>query len=76
LSLDPQLKHRQYFWEVDHPVIGQHKFDAEAFELPESPRRLRMAAPLIGQHNEQICTQILGMSDEEFVELLNEGVFE
>jgi len=76
LSLDPQLKTRQYFWEVDHPVMGKNKFESEAFELPDSPRRMRMPAPLIGQHNEYICTKILGMSDMEFVKLLNQGVFE
>ena len=76
LSLDPQLKTRQYFWEVDHPIMGKNKFESEAFELPDSPRRMRMPAPLIGQHNEYVCTKILGMSDEEFVKLLNQGVFE
>jgi hypothetical protein len=35
-----------------------------------------MPAPCIGEHNHYVYTEILGISDEEFVELLSEGVFE
>jgi crotonobetainyl-CoA:carnitine CoA-transferase CaiB-like acyl-CoA transferase len=37
---------------------------------------LRMPAPCLGEHTEYVCTRILGMSDEEFVDLFTEGVFE
>ena len=73
---DPQLKHRGYFWEVDHPVIGRHLLESQAFQLPKSPRKLRMPSPCIGEHNEYVCREILKLPDEEFVELLSEGVFE
>jgi len=73
---DPQLKHRGYFWEVDHPVIGRHLLESQAFQLSKSPRRLRMPSPCMGEHNEYVCCEILKLSDEEFVELLSEGVFE
>ena len=73
---DPQLKHRGYFWEVDHPVIGKHLLESQAFQLSKSPRRLRMPAPRMGEHNEYVCCEILKLPDEEFVELLSEGVFE
>ena len=29
---------------------------------------------MIGEHNEYVCTQLLGISDEEFVGLMAEGV--
>ena len=35
-----------------------------------------MPAPCLGEHTEYICTRMLGMSDNEFVELMQEGVFE
>lgn len=76
ISLDPQLKEFEYFWEMDHPVIGKHQLEAHAFRLSKSPRKLRMRAPCIGEHNECVCREILGFTDDEFVELLNEGVFE
>jgi benzylsuccinate CoA-transferase BbsF subunit len=76
LYQDPQLCHRSHYWEVDHPVLGRRKFESQAFKLSKTPCQLRMPAPLIGQHNEYVCTEILNMTDEEFVELLNEGALE
>jgi crotonobetainyl-CoA:carnitine CoA-transferase CaiB-like acyl-CoA transferase len=73
---DPQLKGFGYFWEVDHPVIGKHKVEAHAFRLSKTPRRLRTPAPCMGEHTECVCREILNLKDDEFVELLNEGVFE
>ena len=32
--------------------------------------------PLIGEHNEYICKEILGMSDEEFIQMIQEEVLE
>ena len=36
----------------------------------------RMPAPLLGQHSEYVCTKLLGMSDEEFTKLVDEGLAE
>ena len=73
---DPQLKRFGYFWEVSHPVIGNHRLESHAFNMPKTPRKLRMPAPCMGEHTEYICCEILHLSDEEFVELLADGVFE
>ncbi len=35
----------------------------------------RTAAPCLDEHTEYVYTTILGMSDEEFIESLNEGAF-
>jgi len=34
------------------------------------------SAPLLGEHNELICKQILGMSDDEIADLVVEGILE
>jgi len=73
---DPQLKQFGYFWEVDHPVAGKHKLESHAFNLPKAPRKLKMPAPCMGEHTEYVCREILKLPDEEFVELLADGVFE
>lgn len=73
---DPQLEHRHHFWYLDHPEMGVCAYDGPPFILSETPAELRTPAPLLGEHTEYVCTNILGMSDEEFVELLSEGVFE
>lgn len=76
LYSDPQLKHRGYFWEVVHPVVGRHQLESHAFDLPKTPRKLRMPAPCMGEHTEYVCREILELSDEDFRSLLTDGVFE
>jgi len=71
---DPQLRHREHFQVLEHPEIGRHSYEMPAFRLSQTPARLRTAAPCLGQHNEYVCRELLGMSDGEFVQLLNEGV--
>ena len=73
---DPQLAKRNYFWEMEHPEMRSFSHLGNPFELTETPARPRMPAPCLGEHNEYICTKILGMSDEEFLDLLTKGVFE
>jgi benzylsuccinate CoA-transferase BbsF subunit len=73
---DPQLKHRHHFWYLNHPEMGLCAYDGPPFKLSETPAELRMPAPCLGEHTEYVCTQILGMSDQEFIGLLTEGVFE
>lgn len=76
LPEDPQLAHRHYFRQLEHPEIGMHNYEAAGFTLSKTPTEIRMPGPLLGQHNYSVCREILGMSDEEFVDLLNQGVLE
>ena len=73
---DPQLRHRHHFWKLKHPVIGEHSYEEEAFRLSKTPAELTMPGPCLGEHNEYVCTEILSMSDEEFLDLLREGVIQ
>ena len=75
LEHDPQLKHRHFFWELDHPEIGRYRAPGPPFILSKSPYELRRA-PLLGEHNEYALKEILGMSDEEIAELVVEGAVE
>jgi crotonobetainyl-CoA:carnitine CoA-transferase CaiB-like acyl-CoA transferase len=72
---DPQLAARHYFQPVQHREIGQMLQQAWPIELSRSPRQTR-PAPCLGEHNEYVCTKILGLSDAQFVDYLNSGVFE
>jgi benzylsuccinate CoA-transferase BbsF subunit len=73
---DPQLAYRHYFWQLEHPEIGRHNYEGPGFILSKTPAEIERPAPLMGQHTEYVCREILGMSDEEFVDLLSQGVFE
>ncbi len=71
---DPQLKHRNFFWELDHKVIGTYSHLGQTSILSKTPAEPQMPAPCLGEHTEYVCTNLLNMSDEEFIELLSAGV--
>ena len=69
---DEHLKARGYYVYLDHPEAGITAYDGPPFRLSKTPGVLRSPAPLLGQHNELVCKEILGMSDEEIAEALIE----
>jgi benzylsuccinate CoA-transferase BbsF subunit len=73
---DPQLKQRNLFWKMKHPEMGEFTHLGESFMLSKTPSKAFSPSPLLGEHTEQICTELLGMKDEEFVTLMADGVFE
>ncbi len=76
LDYDEHLKARGYYVYLDHPETGRAAYDGPPFRLSKTPGQLRSPAPLLGQHTEQVCKEILGLSDEEIAELLVEGVLQ
>ncbi|MFC1966673.1 CaiB/BaiF CoA transferase family protein [Chloroflexota bacterium] len=75
LEYDPQLKHRHFFCELEHPEIGKYRAYRPSFMLSKCPYELRRA-PLLGEHNEYVLKEVIGMSDEEIAELVMEGIVE
>lgn len=76
LHRDPQLAVRHHFWTLSHEEIGDSTYDSMGSILSETPAELNKAAPVLGQDNYQVCTEILGLSDDEFIDLVNSGVLE
>lgn len=70
---DAQLKHREYFQYLEHSVIGRHAYDAPSGRLSKTPWQMR-PGPCIGQDNEYVLKELLGLSDDEIADLLIEGV--
>jgi benzylsuccinate CoA-transferase BbsF subunit len=73
---DPQLRQRNIFWPMDHSEMGMFTHLGQSFELSKTPAQAYSPSPLLGQDTEFVCTRILGMSDEEFVDLMQMGVLE
>ncbi len=73
---DPQLKHRQHYQYLEHPVIGVYASDRSELNLSRTPGSLDQAAPLMGQHTENVLTDILGLSTEEYQSLKEDSVLE
>ncbi len=73
---DPQLRQRGLFWPMDHPEMGLFTHLGQSFQMSGTPARARRPSPRLGEHTEYICTQLLGMADEEFAALAGAGLFE
>ncbi|MBN2098682.1 MAG: CoA transferase [Dehalococcoidia bacterium] len=71
---DPQLKWLGSMVELDHPVSGKRLYPGVPFRMSGAPPVRSMAAPLLGQHTEEICRELLKMSDEEVQRLIKEDV--
>lgn len=65
---DPQVKHRDLFVEVDHPMTGKVKYPGRPFVMEETPWALRRPAPLLGQHNSEVYSE-LGYTNADLVAL-------
>jgi benzylsuccinate CoA-transferase BbsF subunit len=76
LHWDPQLQARHHFAVLDHQEIGESTYDSFGSLLSRTPARLSRAAPVLGQDNYHVYTDILGLSDDEFVDLMSRGVFD
>ena len=73
---DEHLKERGYYVYLDHPEAGRTAYDGPPCKLSKTPGQLRSPAPLLGQHTEQVCKEVLGLSDEEIADLMVAGVLQ
>ncbi len=71
---NPQLKHRNFYWEFEYPEIGKYRTPGAAHFILSKSTYEPQRAPLIGENNDYVFKEIVGLSDEEFTELINEGV--
>ena len=62
---DPHLKDRGYIWDVPHPSAGTRQFLGAPMQLSKTPIVLHSPAPTLGQHNEYVVTDLLGMDAAE-----------
>ena len=51
-------------------------YDGLTYQLSKTPGALRMPQALIGQHNEEILKEILGLGDDAISALVIDGVLE
>jgi crotonobetainyl-CoA:carnitine CoA-transferase CaiB-like acyl-CoA transferase len=72
--LDPHVKARDFFWLATRAETGTRPCYGSWQKLSKTPPALRMAAPALGQHNEQILSELLGLSRQEIEALANENI--
>lgn len=59
---------------VQHTLMGEVRVDGLPVHLSETDWRLERGGPCLGEHNEQVYGEVLGMSSREIAGLRAEGV--
>lgn len=65
----PALIERGFFTELDHAEVGVRRLAGVPWRTSRSPMRATTAAPLLGQHTQQVLRQRLGLTDAEIDDL-------
>ncbi len=71
---DQQLISRNMIIEVEQAISGKVKVPGSLFKMSRTPGNIQYPAPLLGEDNQEILSDLLGYSDEKITELSNEGV--
>lgn len=66
---DPHFAARDAIITVDHPQFGLLRMQNVAPKLSETPGGVRSASPALGQHNDEVYLQLLGMPPERYEQL-------
>ncbi len=71
---DPQLAARGYWQTIEHPVMGPQKYEPQSsFILSKTPRRIALPSPCLGEHNEKVFKELLGLTDDEIAGHIADG---
>jgi len=74
--IDPQLNARSAFVELEHPLVGLEPMPGVPWKLSATPGGVFRRAPLLGEHNREVLLGVLGLSENEFAELIRVGAVE
>jgi benzylsuccinate CoA-transferase BbsF subunit len=74
LIADPQFQHRGFLVSPDHPVTGNHPVAGIPGKYSAIAEPRYTPAPCLGQDNQQVFGDLLGLSPEEITRLQEEKV--
>ena len=71
---DAQLAAGGFYVPLTHPLVGRVPHEGVVAHLGDTPGGLWQAAPLLGQHSDELLTELLGLTRDELTSLHDEGV--
>jgi crotonobetainyl-CoA:carnitine CoA-transferase CaiB-like acyl-CoA transferase len=74
LANDPQLMARDFFVHLKHHVLGDTISDGSPIKFSRTPTGPWKAAPLLGEDNQYVYTQLLGLTEEELSSYIRKGI--
>jgi crotonobetainyl-CoA:carnitine CoA-transferase CaiB-like acyl-CoA transferase len=74
LMNDPQLQARGFFVKLDHPVLGKIVSDGSPIKIGSNGMPAWKSAPLLGEDNEYVYLELLGLAESEFKSYIERGI--
>jgi len=74
VAKDPYIQQRDIFCEIEHPEFGKRLVVRPPWMFSATPTKTPQSAPLLGQHNQYVLGELLGMTQEEINQLTEEQV--
>ena len=62
---DPVFRGRGVFEEIEHPVAGAFEYPGRPLVMGETPRQQPRRAPMLGEHNAEVLTELLGLTADD-----------
>ena len=76
LHTDPQMAHRGHFVPLTHPFMGPGLYEHNGFRLSDAPAGYDRSGPTLGQDQEWVLGELLGLDSTEQSRLAADGVFD
>ena len=73
IAEDPQMVARGFFIEADHAAAGRRPYPSAPYHFPATPWRMARTAPLLGEHNDLVYRERLGLSSDDLAALRAAG---
>jgi len=73
---DPQLESRGHFESLTHAVVGECWYQHNGFRLSNAPAHYALPAPILGEHSDEVLSDVLGLSAKRITELKESGAVE
>ena len=74
LVRDAHVLERGIIEEVEHPAMGKKKVLGPPWRFSKTPAEIQRPGPLLGQHNDYVLGELLGMSRRDIERLTEEQV--
>jgi benzylsuccinate CoA-transferase BbsF subunit len=71
---DPHFKERESYIEIEHPLLGVEALYGIPWRLSETPGGIYRPAPSLGEHNEYVFKELLGLNEKDMDRLVKEKV--
>jgi benzylsuccinate CoA-transferase BbsF subunit len=71
---DPHFREKKTFVDVNNPLVGKEMIYNNPMRLSDMPPTIRRSAPSLGEDNNYVLRELLGFSQQEVAELIEQRI--